>query len=374
MTEIADIFRVHVQDYLSSHGKPLLSSQYQAIGDIIACRSGVLGGHLMACEKCGHTQYSYHSCCNRSCPKCLGKNSEKWVEERRKELLPSTYFHVVFTIPKELRWIVMRHQKVLYGILFQAAAKTLNKLGQDPHYIGGDIGFYAVLHTWTRALLFHPHLHCLIPGCGIDSDGKWIPGRKNYLFPYKPLADIFRATFMKMARKALPDISFPQAVWTPKWVVHIKPSIQGPEKVVKYLGRYIHRVAITNNRIQGLDNGKVVFKYRDNQENRWKTMTLPAAQFINRFLQHVLPKGFHKVRTYGFLHPTQRNRLQTARNAECKEPSPQTASVHQKVSSSKLNRVSFTLPCQNCSDGILRITGFIPPSIKYQFKCPRAPP
>lgn len=373
MTEIADIFRVHASDYLSVHGAYILPSQYRAIWDIIACRSGVLGGHLMACEKCGHTQYAYHSCCNRSCPKCLCKNSEKWVEERKKELLPITYFHAVFTIPQELRLIAMHHQKVVFDILFRAASKTLRKLGQDPHYIGGEIGFYAVLHTWTRALLFHPHLHCLIPGGGINSDDKWMSGRDKYLFPVKPMADIFRAIFMKMAIKALPDIGFPQIVWKPKWVVHVKPSIQGPEKVLKYLGRYIHRVAITNNRILEMNKGNVCFKYRDNQEHCWKTMTLPAFQFMQRFLQHVLPTGFHKVRTYGFLHPTQKKRLQNAREHACKDTSPKESSMNQEASA-KTIRASFTLPCRICIGGTMRIIGFIPPSVRYKYQFSRAPP
>ena len=266
----------------------------------------------------------------------------------------------------------MRHQKILYGVLFQAAAKTLKKLGKDPHYIGGDIGFYAVLHTWTRALLFHPHLHCLIPGGGIDTSGKWISGRANYLFPAGAMATIFRACFMKMARKALPDVSFDQAIWNPKWVVHVKPSIQGPEKVIKYLGRYIHRIAITNNRILDLNEGRVRFKYRDNKENRWKTMTLPATQFIHRFLQHVLPRGFHKVRTYGFLHPTQNNRLQKAmpllkHASDHKQPAEELEADKPKVK-------SFTLPCRKCSKGMMRVIDTIMPLIRFKRQPSRGPP
>lgn len=369
MTEIADIFRAHGHDYLSMHGHHILPSQHRAMWDIIACRSGQFGGHLMACDQCGHTHYSYHSCCNRSCPKCLTKISEKWVEARKKERLPATYFHVVFTIPKELRGLVIRHQKIFYGILFKAAANTLKKLGHDPHYMGGDIGFYAVLHTWTRALLFHPHLHCLIPGCGIDPEGKWISGRKNYLFPAKPMADIFRAYFMKKARKAMPDITFPQAVWKPRWVVHIKPSIQGPEKVMKYLGRYIHRVAITNHRILELKEGNVRFKYRDNQENCWKTMTLTAVQFIHRFLQHVLPRGFHKVRTYGFLHPTQRQRLIQAIGTNISELSQKTIKNTEKHKTKP-----FTLPCVKCPKGLMRVIQILIPVRQGQDRYSRGPP
>ena len=375
MTDIADIFRVHASDYLSSHDAHILPSRHRAIWDIIACRSGALGGHLMECDTCGYSHYSYHSCCNRSCPKCLNHNSDRWVNNRMKELLPVTYFHVVFTLPKVLRWIALLNQKIVYDILIQAAAKALKKLGKDPHYIGGKIGFYTVLHTWTRALLFHPHVHCLIPGCGISADGKtWIPGRKNYLFPVKPLADIFRAIFMKMVRKKLPDLTFPQAIWKPKWVVHIKRSIQGPEKVLKYLGRYIHRIAITNNRILSLMNGEVRFRYKDNREKCWKTMTLPAVHFINRFLQHVLPKGFHKVRTYGFLHPTQRNLFQKIQRIATNNLNREKPSQKEETAVEEVRKTPFTLPCRKCSDGTMRIVSILQPVVKYRSSFSRAPP
>lgn len=306
MAEIADIFRRYDDHYLDRFGDSMLPSHLRASADICACRTEVLGGHLAQCDTCGHLRYSYHSCKNRSCPKCHKTDTERWLEKRRQELLPAAYFHLVFTLPKEL------HRNVL----MKAAALSLMQLAADPRYVGGKIGILCVLHTWTRAMIYHPHLHCLVPAGGLSADGNlWLPARKTYLVPVRALSVLFRAKFMQMAKKALPDETFPQSVWKTKWVVHCKPTVQGTDKVLTYLARYIHRIAITNNRIISIDEQNITFRYKDSQNHCWKTMTLNALEFLRRFLQHVLPKHFHKVRYYGFLGPENRYQLRQIKQA-----------------------------------------------------------
>jgi hypothetical protein len=241
----------------------------------------------------------------RSCPKCHASHTQKWLEKRKAILLPVPYFHVVFTLPKELRRIVRSNQTQLFNCLFKAATYALSKLMADSRFAGGIPGMLAVLHTWSRPMENHPHVHILVAGGVISKDRlQWIPlKRKKFLVPKGMLSDIFRARFIKLARKALPTITFPQSVWKKQWVVHIKPFKKGGQKVLEYLARYIHRIAITNNRILADDNGQITFKYQNSTTGKWETMILPAFEFMRRFLQHVLPEGFHKVRYYGFLTP-----------------------------------------------------------------------
>ncbi len=310
MPELADICARHGPEYLTKHKERILPSHCRALRDIADCRTEVLGGHVVQCDQCDCIDYAYHSCKNRSCPKCHGKDTEKWLEKRRAELLPIIYFHVVFTLPAELRSLVRKHQKKLYAVLMKAAAYALLKLAADPKYIGGNIGLLAVLHTWTNALFFHPHVHCLVPGGGVSPDGGFRRSRaKNFLVPVKALSPIFRAKFMQMAQRALPEVCFPQSIWEKDWVVYCKPAVRGSENVLKYLARYVHRIAITNNRILSMEGGEVTFRYKKPEKlkkkwvSRWLTMTLPVMEFLARFLQHVLPRGFHKVRYYGILSP-----------------------------------------------------------------------
>lgn len=313
MPELADIFTRYGEEYLDLYGEEMLPSHRRALWDIAQCRTEALGGHLVQCDHCSKLDYSYHSCKNRACPKCHRKDTEKWLEQRRAELLPVIYFHVVFTLPKELRKLVRQHQKTLYGILMKAAAESLMKLAADPKYVGGKIGMLAVLHTWTNAQAYHPHGHFLVPGGGVSPDGKlWIPSNGKFLVPVKALSPIFRAKFLEMAQDALPCVTFPKEVWEKGWVVYCKPSVQGADKVLQYLARYVHRIAITNNRILSIKNGEVTFRYKETGKrkkkrvSRWRTMTLPAMEFIRRFLQHVPPKGFHKLRYYGLLSSANR--------------------------------------------------------------------
>lgn len=306
MTTLAEIVNVHGDEYLRAFGQNMLPSHRRVLNDIAACRTEAMGGHVTECEVCGHQRYYYHSCKNRSCPQCHGGDTRKWLEKRETDLLPVRYFHLVFTLPGELRDIVRRHQKRLYAILMQAAAETLLKTGLDPKFIGGKLGMLAVLHTWTRAMEHHPHVHLLVPAGGLDRDGVWRQSRKKFLVPVRVLSRLFRARFMKLARTALPEEAFPREVWDKEWVVFCKPAFNRARKVLRYLGRYIHRIAITNNRIVSLRAGMVSFRYQNSDTRQWKTMALPAKEFLRRYLQHVLPQGFHKVRYYGLLSPANR--------------------------------------------------------------------
>jgi hypothetical protein len=311
--EVADIFRLYGARYLERFGQAMLPSHRRALRDLCNCRTAALGGQLFVCDHCGREHYVYHSCRNRACPKCHGKDTDDWLAARRQELLPVPYFHVVFTLPQQLRDLVRQHQKTLYPILMQAAARALIKLAADPHYVGGLIGVLAVLHTWSRMLTYHPHVHCLVPGGGLSADGQWRPARDGYLVPVRALSLIFRGIFLDLVTKALPDAAIPDSVRKQAWVVYCKPTVQGAQNVLTYLGRYVHRIAITDRRILSVEDGKVTFRYQNARDSQWRTMTLTAEEFIRRFLQHVLPTGVHKVRYYGLWAPSNKARLQEIR-------------------------------------------------------------
>lgn len=315
MPEVADIFRLHGARYLERFGQTMLPSHRRALRDLCNCRTAALGGQLYVCDHCGREHYVYHSCRNRACPKCHGKDTEAWLVARREELLPVAHFHVVFTLPQELRDLVRQHQKTLYPILMQAAARALMKLAADPHYVGGLIGVLAVLHTWSRTLIYHPHIHCLVPGGGLSADGQWRPSREGYLVPVRALSPIFRGIFLDLLAQALPDIAIPDSVRKQAWVVYCKPTVQGAENVLTYLGRYVHRIAITDRRILAVEDGKVTFRYQNARTHQWRTMTLTVEEFIRRFLQHVLPRGVHKVRYYGLWAPSNKDKLQQIRQS-----------------------------------------------------------
>ncbi|MFC1888648.1 IS91 family transposase [Thermodesulfobacteriota bacterium] len=355
MPELADVFRRHGQAYLERFGDRMLPSHRRAMADIIACRTKAQGGHLFECDRCGHHHYAYHSCRNRSCPKCHRAQTDRWAEQRRRELPRGTYFHLVFTLPEALRPIVRAHQRTLYAVLIRAAAQALIKLASDRHYVGGKIAIVAVLHTWTRAMAFHPHVHFLVPAGTLSDDAStWIATRKNYLVPLKALSVIFRAIFIRMARKALPDITIPQSVWETNWVVYAKPCLNGPDKIIRYLARYVHRIAITNNRILSVDDRNVTFRYKDSRDHRWKTMTLPAHEFIRRFLQHVLPKGFHKVRYYGLLSPSNRRLFEQVLN-HFEDEEPDVALVEESLAGQTESSSTLGPRCPRCKSGHLVI-------------------
>jgi hypothetical protein len=362
MITIADIVAIHGTEYRDEFGKGMLPSHKRALSDILACRTEYMGSYLFACnkEECDHQYYVHCSCKNRSCPTCHSGDTKKWLAKRETELLPVPYFHLVFTLPSDLRETVRSNQKLLYAVLMRAASDTLQKIGLDPKFVGGQLSMLAVLHTWTRTLEFHPHAHLLVPAGGLDKDGVWHTARKKFLVPVKALSLMFRARFMKLARKALPQETFPKEVWDKAWVVYAKPTFSRAKKVLRYLGRYVHRIAITNSRLLSMQDGNVTFRYQESQNNTWKTMTLKGGEFLRRYLQHVLPKGFHKVRYYGLLSPANRLRLkrvqlllaERSRIKEVDEKVPEAAPKH-------------ICPC--CHEGVMVIIAKLPCK-------PRSPP
>jgi hypothetical protein len=304
--EVADIFHHYGLAYLKHFGSSMLPSHRRAMADIMACRTRALGGYAAKCDHCDHIVYSYRSCGNRHCPKCFTKHTDQWLEKQNKHLLPVRYFHIVFTLPSELRQIVRQNQKILYDVLFRAAAQSLMELAADPRYVGGKIGILAVLHTWSRTMEFHPHVHFLVPGGAVSPDGCWLNSHPKFMVPRDALIKKFRGKFMDMARKALPTVRFPQSVWNKKWGVHLKATVQGKDNALRYLARYVHRVAIANSRIESIDNDQITFRYQNSKTGQWQTMPVKPFEFIRRFLQHVLPKGVVKIRYYGFLHQSNR--------------------------------------------------------------------
>ncbi len=327
MVEVADIFRRYGPQYRAKYGGKMLPSHRQAMGAIERCRTAALGGHAYTCESCGETQYQYHSCRNRHCPKCQNDKAYQWLEKQQDLLLPVPYFLLTVTLPSELRGVARSHQKQVYDLFFRTSAEAIQKLAGDPRFVGGQIGLVGVLHTWGRNLSYHPHIHFLIPGGGWATDGEiWLPARNNFLLPVKALSRIVRAKFRDALRQTPLFDLVPASVWRQAWVVHCKPVGNGLP-ALKYLAPYIFRVAISNNRILKMDDGQVTFRYRASDTGKLRTCTLPAEEFIRRFLQHVLPKGFVKVRYYGFLAPGCRQRLASIRQQLDNPPAGQASDL-----------------------------------------------
>ena len=326
--EVADVIRHFGPAFRDRYGATLSSARRRAMAAIETCRTAALGGHVDRCDDCGQQRIAYNSCRNRNCPKCQGLARAQWLEDRRAELLNVPYFHVVFTVPEEIAVIAFQNQVVVYDILFRAAAETLQMIAADPKHLGAEIGFLAVLHTWGQNLTHHPHLHCLVPGGGIAPDGRsWIACRPGFFLPVRVLSRLFRGLFLRGLMKAfaagqlhffnaqrhLQEPAAFRRYLTPlhaaDWVIYAKRPFAGPAQVLEYVGRYTHRVAISNNRLLSVDKGKVSFRWKDYRDgDRQKTMTLDGAEFIRRFLIHVLPDGFHRIRYYGFLGNHHRTR------------------------------------------------------------------
>jgi putative transposase/transposase-like zinc-binding protein len=308
MIEVADVFRRFAADYLSAHGASMLPSHRRAIEDILNCRTAALGGQVWRCEKCDTEMFSWHSCRNRSCPKCHTAQTQEWLESRRAEMLPVPYFHITITVPKELREVLRARQRDGYCVLMRAGAAAIIELARDPRYVGGTVGVLAVLHTWTQQLNLHPHVHCLVSGGGISEDAStWHPARRNFLVPVKALAKLVRGKFRAMLRQTCPDLIIPDVVWRTPWILHVTAWGNGEQAVLDYLARYVFRVALTNARIVGLDEETVTIQYKERKTGRSRICRLSGHEFMRRFLQHVLPRGFHKVRYFGLWHPAQRN-------------------------------------------------------------------
>jgi len=315
--ELADIFRQHGPAYRQAHPIPL--QQWRLMQAIETCRTAVLGGSVEWCDRCHYEHIRYRSCRNRHCPKCQGLARARWLQQRTAELLPVEYFHVVFTVPEPLAEIAFYNPKVLYHILFRTAAQTLRTIAGDPRHLGAEIGFFAVLHTWVQNLHLHPHLHCVVPGGGLSPDGEWISCRPGFFLPVRVLSRLFRRLFLEALAQAyaqgrlqffgdlqpLRDAErfsqWREPLKTAEWVVYAKPPFAGPTQVLQYLARYTHRVAISNQRLLALTDGRVSFRWKDYRHpQRPKVMTLSAEEFIRRFLLHTLPKGFQRIRYYGF--------------------------------------------------------------------------
>ena len=359
MPELADILRLYGPDSIAKYQDRLLPSHRRVIQDICACRTEALGGQVYRCPQCQQEHYSYHSCKNRHCPKCQNDQADRWLEEQRDLLLPVPYFMATFTLPAGLRALARGHQKVVYDLLFQASQQALQKLAADPKYIGGTLGMIGVLQTWTRDLRYHPHVHYLIPGGGLSPDGQtWLPARPDYLLPEKPLAKIFRAKFRDLLKKTDLFDQVASEVWRQDWVVDIIPVGSG-EAALKYLAPYVFRVAISNKNILTLKDGNVTFRYRDSQTDTVRTATVTAEEFIRRFLQHVLPRGFQKVRTYGLLNPRHRHLLFVVKE-QCSSGSPRAASqAAQSPPSNPPPSRPTAFACPRCQCEMVRI-GRIP--------------
>ncbi len=310
MLELADIFREYGPAYVEKYGEHMLPSHTKVLQDIVFCRTEALGGEVFFCDHCEAFVYSYHSCGNRHCPKCGQDRADHWRDKQMQTLLPVPYFLVTFTLPHSLNPLARSHQKLFYRLLFQTSAEALKTLALNPKWLGGQIGMVGALHTWDRSMGYHLHVHYLVPAGGIDPDsGEWLPSHPKFLVPAAALRSVFRAKFRDALKAAAPDLfaQVPPTTWTGTWVVHCKAVGDG-RTALKYLTPYIYRVALSNRRLVSMQDGKVTFSYKPHNAP-WQTMTLPALDFISRFLQHVLPKGFQKVRYSGFLHPSAKARF-----------------------------------------------------------------
>ncbi len=366
MLEVADIFRLHGATYRARFGDRLLPSQARAMQDIQACRTAYFGGHVKQCDHCGEKVYAYHSCRNRHCPKCHGDQTERWLDKQRSRLLPCPYYLVTVTLPKELRALALGCQKKVYGLLMRCAVAALQKLARDPRYLGGRLGCLAVLHTWTRAMLYHPHVHLLVTAGGLAADGSaWIkPKNPAFLVPVEALSIIFRAKMCAALKKAGLLEQVARKVWKKNWVVHCQHAGHG-QKVLDYLGRYIFRVAISNSRLERIENGCVTFRYRDNRNQQMRRVTLPGVEFLRRFLQHVLPRGCAKVRYYGIWSGSCRDKLNQARTLLT--TSPPSASVDLIPDTPQPEQSAHTSPlarCPHCQIGQLIVIEVLRPQRK----------
>src|SRR6202048_4452037 len=315
MPEVADAFRRFAGSYVAAHGAGMLPSHRRALADILACRTEALGGQQWCGNDCGTLLHVFHSCRNRACPKCHDEQTRSWLEQRRAEMLPVHHFHVTVTGPEDLRAALRRHQVDGYGALMKAAAEPIIDLGRDPRWVGGTVGVLAVLHTWTQRLVFHPHIHCLVTGRGLLGRGaSWHPAAKTFLFPKSALAALARARFRDAFVRLCPSADLPRHVWQIPWLVHITPWGEGQQAALDYLARYGFRLALNNNRILALDNDTVTYRYKDRAANRQRKETVSGHEFMRRFLQHVLPAGFHKLRYYGLWHASRREPLRNLRN------------------------------------------------------------
>ena len=381
--EVADVVRQYGDAFLARYGTTLSGMQQRALRDLATCRTALLGGHTTQCDHCGHQESSYNSCRNRHCPKCHGAAQAQWLAAREREVLAVPYVHVVFTLPHTLSPLALQNPRVLYGLLFHTVTQTLQDIGGDPRHLGAELGGLAVLHTWGQQLHHHPHLHCVLPAGGLAPDGtRWVPCRPRFFLPVKVLSRRFRSLFLDALRReatqgtltfagACQPLATPQAwhqflapLQTTEWVVYAKEPLQTPQHVLKYLARYTHRIAIANQRLVALENGQVTFRWKDYKHgHQLRTMTLDAVEFLRRFVLHILPRGFQRLRHFGFLA----NRVRQAKLAQCR------TLLHQTVPAispgDARGGAEEAIPAQDeaspvcpvCQQGHLRVVATLPP-------------
>ena len=380
--EVADVFHRYGDAFRRRFSTSLTTAQRRAMSAIERCRTAALGGQIEQCNHCGHRRFCYRSCRNRHCSKCQAFARAAWVRKRRSELLHCPYFHLVFTLPQPIAALALQNPRVLYSLLFRAASRTLRTLASDPKHLGAEIGFFAILHTWGQVLSLHPHLHCVVPGGGIAPDGdRWITCRPGFFLPVRVLSRLFRRLFLERLQQAFcsgrlqfrhalaalddPDAfaRYLQPLRQAEWVVYAKPPFASPHQVLDYLGQDTHRVAISNHRLLAVEDGQVRFRWRDYRHHRrLKTLTLSAEEFIRRFLLHVLPKDFHRIRYFGFLacrHRQQKlalcRRLLDMPPPEPSEPAPDYHDLFEQLTGASL------LQCPACRRGRLFVVGRFEP-------------
>ena len=382
------MFRRYGEAYRQEHGASMSVGQRRVMTAIEVCRTAVLGGHLERCDQCGYERNAFNSCRDRHCPKCQCLARAQWIEDRQSELLDVPYYHVVFTVPEEIAAIAYQNKDVVYGILFQVTAESLKMIAADPQHLGAEIGFFAVLHTWGQNLQVHPHLHCVVPGGGLSPDGqRWVSCRPGFFLPVRVLSRLFRRLLLKALRKAFDAdklqffaaleplseaLAFAQLLDRMKaceWVVYAKRPFAGPKQVLDYVGRYTHRVAISNNRLLDIENGQVRFQWKDyRHEGQSKTMTLAADEFIRRFLLHVLPDGFQRIRYYGFLG----NRYRKEKLERCRRllgmPAPASTSTEAPADNDYHDRYEELTgrslhQCPQCDRGRMLVVKILAPTL-----------
>lgn len=404
--EVADVFRTHGRAFLAKFDASLSVDQRRVLHAVSVCRTSELGGHVERCDQCGHERISYNSCRNRHCPKCQAMARAEWMEARAAELLPVPYFHVVFTLPKEIRPLALQNKRIVYDILFRSAAETLKELAADPKHLGAEIGILAVLHTWGQNLMHHPHVHCVVTGGGIVPDrAEWVHCKRSrrqskvFFIPEKVLSRVFRGKFIDFLKRAfhsgklgffgkLTPLAKPAVFerWLNTavqndWVVDVKRPFGSAQVVLKYLARYTHRVAISNSRLVAMRDGNVHFRWKDYADGgKQKIMVLEATEFIRRFLLHVLPTGFMRIRHYGFLA----NRFRQEKLALCRqllgvasEPTVNQEEADAKVAMESAEEAGDC--CPRCGKGVMQTVHEVPPvacetATRAIVGCSRAPP
>jgi hypothetical protein len=389
---LAGVFRQYGASYRAAH--PLPRQQRRVMRAIEVCRTAALGAHVEECSQCRHPRISYNSCRNRHCPKCQNRERAQWLEKRKAELLPVEYFHVVFTLPEQIARIAFYNQAAVYNILFRTAAETLLTIARDPKHLGAEIGLFAILHTWGQNLLYHPHLHCVVPGGGLSADReRWVSCRAGFFLPVRVLSRLFRRLFLAALEKIFRDgelrfrgeieslaappvfARYLEPLAQREWVVYAKPPFGGPQQALEYLGRYTHRVALSNERLLAVRDGWVTFQWKDYRRHgqgkqKSRIMTLPAEEFIRRFLLHTLPPGFQRIRHFGLFanrHREQRlalcRHLLTRNTGELLPPPAACRQLSRALARRPLLR------CPHCHAGVMIRVGFLP-----AYRWPAAPP